>query len=196
MDPKAALNYAVTHAQQSSFSPAIATLGSKLFESSPEQARSMILDLPAAQATTAVSRIVTDALGMGEGTSETISPDVLGKWMLTLPPELWMTDMGYVVAAWDDKNRAGLLAWIDNQDSPATRDELTADYCLYARTNELGSVARMGFSIKDAKLRARTFSTWAEGLANTRDEKIRLIRGLGLTRSKTDYLVGLVPADQ
>jgi hypothetical protein len=199
-DPAAAMDYAVANAVRENFALGINELAYSLLREAPDDARSLILRLPPDAAKMAMTKITrtTTAILIHAPEDYQRPPDVVARWMATLPLELWKDEIGGVVGSWmwDDADAA--TDWL-RQLQPDVRDAALADYCREGaqasddpRRFEEKAIA-LGLTITDRKLRDEALGEFARRLGTTRDEAMKAIDQLSISDEQKAYLRKIMP---
>lgn len=200
-DRAGAISYAIANANRPNFQEGIKSLGYTLLREAPDEARSMILRLPPESAQSTVDKIARTTTSIFLHVSEDYQkpPDVVARWMVTLPPDLWKEQIGAIVSDWDSNDADGLVEWLSNLGT-STRDFATADFCRNAApTNDwqdddrnrrrVKDVLTLSLTIQNGTLRESSLRQFAQGLEeDDRKKVLGLIDELPLKLEDKRYL--------
>lgn len=193
-DRASAIEYAVAHAADDNFDKGVRELAYTVLREWPDEARGMILRLPAERAKAAMGEIRRMTTGIILGLPENYQrpPEVIAPWMMTLPRDLWNDKIGGVVAKWiqDDGHRA--TAWLNGLPTD-DRDAAITDLCAELRDRDSPEeIVSLGLTISDPKKRDEALGRFARGLRESRADAMKALNNLALTNEKKAYLRALI----
>jgi hypothetical protein len=193
-DRAAAIDYAVLNAGHENFSDGINELAYSLLREAPDDARSLILRLPPDAAKMAMTKIAstTTAILIHPPEDYQRPPDVVARWMATLPLELWKDEIGDVVGSWMWHNADAATGWL-RQLQPNVRDAALADYCRVGDSESTEKRFALGLTISDQKLRDEALGELARRLGTTRAEAIEAVDQLPVSNEQKTYLRKIMP---
>ena len=193
-DRAAAIDYALANAGRENFAPGINELAYSLLREAPDDARSLILRLPPDAAKMAMTKIADTTTGILLHAPEGYQrpPDVVARWMATLPVGLWKDDIGGVIGSWMRDDAGGATGWLD-QLQPNLRDVALADYCRGGDSESPEKAIALGLTIGDRKLRDDALGQFARRLGTTRDEAIEAVDQLPIPDEQKTYLRKIMP---
>jgi hypothetical protein len=194
VDRGAAINYAVANANKPDFEPALKDLAYYLFRLFPDDARTFVLLLPPQQANAAMQKIADTSTGVILHAPEDYQrpPDVVTRWMISLPVDLWRGKIGDVFGSWIAADSAAATTWL-NQLAPEIQDAAVADYCHSASTETAEQTILLGLTIHDQKLRDTVLGEFARSLGETREDAIAAVDQLPISREQKAYLRRIMP---
>jgi len=193
-DRAAAIDYALANAGRKNFASGINELAYSLLREAPDDARSLILRLPPDAAKIAMTKIADTTTGILLHAPEGYQrpPDVVARWMATLPVGLWKDDIGGVIGRWMRYDAGGATGWLD-QLQPNLRDVALADYCRGGDSESPEKAIALGLTIGDRKLRDDALGQFARRLGTTRDEAIEAVDQLPIPDEQKTYLRKIMP---
>jgi hypothetical protein len=194
VDRGAAINYAVANANKPDFQPALKDLSYYLFRLFPDDARTFVLLLPPQQANAAMQKIADTSTGVILHAPEDYQrpPDVVTRWMVSLPIDLWRGKIGDVFGNWIGADSAAATTWL-NQLAPEIQDVAVADYCHSASTETAEQTILLGLTIHDQKLRDAVLGEFARRLGETRESAIAAVDQVPISREQKAYLHRVMP---
>ena len=194
VDRAAAINYTVANASRPEFEPAVKDLAYYLLRLFPDDARTFILALPREGAIAVVSLISERTTGVILHAPEGYQrpPDVVARWMASLPVELWHDQIGSLILSWVRDDADGAAAWL-NQMPSHERDAAVADMCRSSWTDNAAQTLSFGFTIGDQKLREQVLGDFARKFGETRDEAVAAINELNIPPAQKKYLIQVMP---
>lgn len=197
-DTTGALNYAVAHADEERFGKAIQNLASSLFLDSPEQARTFIERLPNDQLKkAAVGEITTITTGviLGGSPDWPRPADVVAKWLVALPKEVWLEQIGSVTSQWANEDELGFRSWL-NQLPNESRDQVIANYCESADTREPERAITIAMNISDEVLREKSLRELLKAFGSTKEQAIERLQTFNLQPATKRHLRQLLESDR
>jgi hypothetical protein len=157
-DHSIAVDYALAHAGDEKFDPAIQDLARALFLKSPNEAHGFVEKLPTANLKRIAIGQIT-AIGNGGkllGLNDwKRPPGVVANWMVMFPHEVWGGLIGPVVDVWEKQDAEGFSTWI-NQLPTETYDQVVTEYCLSPGAPTPERLLPLALNISDPALRADT----------------------------------------
>jgi hypothetical protein len=194
VDPAAAINYAVANAERPDFDEAIKELSYQFVRLTPDDARKLILLLPPEKAKMAMENIARTTTGIILHVPEDYQrpPDVIARWMVSFPSELWKDNIGGVVAGWIKSDASAATSWLD-QLQPSLRDATIVSFCHAAESESAPAAITLGLTITDPNARADALGRLARALAETRDEAIKAVNELPISPQQKSYLLKVMP---
>lgn len=193
-DHAAAIDYAVANASRPNMDQAINELAYKFLRESPNDAKTLILLLPADQAKAAMKAVSYETTSLILGVSEDYQrpPGVVARWMVNLPLELWKENIGRVVEEWLKRDADAAKVWLA-QMRPEMRDAAIANLCRAASSESTERAIALGFTISDLNLRAKAMGDLARGLRETRAGAIAAVNQLPISPEHKSYLLKVMP---
>jgi hypothetical protein len=193
-DRPAAIQYVLANASRPEFQDAINDLAYDLVRRAKDQATSLVLLLPPEQAKAALQYAADQTTHVILGASEDYQrpPDEVARWMITLPPELWIDAIGSVAGDWFRRDPGGATSWLD-QLQPRWRDATIASFCRTGNTDSAEQVITLGQLITDHKLRDSTLGHFVRHLRDTREESIKAVNDLPISDEQKAYLLEVMP---
>jgi hypothetical protein len=195
-DRSGAINYAVNNAANPVFESGRNELAYTLLRKAPDDARAMILRLPVAQAAETVQWIAeqTTAIILDAPEDYQQPPEVVAKWMITLPPSVWKKNIGAVIDYWVRTDPASATAWL-NQLPSSSRDFAVAAFCRSTGGEKASpeSIIRIGMTVTDPKLRDEALGEFVRGLGETREDALQKLKTLPLSPREKAYLQRVMP---
>jgi hypothetical protein len=194
VDRAAATDYAVANAYRTNFAEALNDLAYYFIRKFPEDATTLILRLPKAQAQEAMKAIShnTTVVMLHVSPDYQKPPALVAPWMVSMPLELWNGSIGNVVGAWMDENAEAATVWV-NQLRAEKRDAVIADLCRTSSTESVERTITLGLTINDPKLRDEALGDFARGLGQTLAEAIEAVNELPITEEQKSYLRKVMP---
>jgi hypothetical protein len=188
-DRAAVIDYAVANAAREDFAPGINELAYSLLREAPDDARSLILRLPPDAAKMAMTKIADTTTGSFLHAPEDYQrpPDVVARWMATLPVEMWKDDIGGVIWGWMRDDAGAATSWL-GQLQPNVRDTVLVDYCRRGDSDSAEKAIALGLTIGDRKLRDEALGQFARRLGTTRDEASEAVDQLPISNEQKAYL--------
>ncbi len=193
-DRAAAIDYAVANAGRETFTAGINELAHSLLRDAPDDACSLILRLSPDSAKMAVTTIAetTTAIILHAPEDYQRPPDVVARWMATLPLELWKDNIGEILGSWMRDDADSATGWL-RQLQPNVRDATLADYCWRGDSESAEKRFALGLTISDRKLRDEALGEFARRLGTTREEALEAVAQLPIANEQKVYLRKIMP---
>jgi hypothetical protein len=198
IDRAGALGYAAAHGTEKEFQLAIKNLASTVFLDSPEQARAFVNNLPSDESKRiAIGEIksITTGVILGGSPDWPRPPELVAKWMVAFPKEIWRDEIGSVIEMWANENADGLVAWM-NQLPEDRRNLIEADYCMSVDKREPERAIAVGMRITDKELREQTLGRYLGSFGRTREEAVECLARFKLSSKEKAYLAKLIPDEE
>lgn len=195
-DRGAAITYTVANAHRPAFEPAVKELAYYLLRIFPDDARTFLQLLPPAQAKAAMQKIGETTTGVILHAPEDYQrpPDVVARWMVSLPVDLWQESVGPVLDMWMRLEASAATIWL-NQLGPDNRDAAIVDLCRSSSADLAEHTIPLGFTIRDRNLRNQVVGQFARRLGETREEAIAAVNKLQIDVEQKAYLRTIIPEE-
>jgi hypothetical protein len=193
-DRPAAIGYALANALRPEFEDAIKDLASGFLREEQSEATRLMLLLPPESAKAALKQVARDTASGNFHLSDNDerSSDLVLRWMLTLPIELWKDAAGGLVDDWLTRDPGAATNWLD-QLRPDLRDAAIASFCRGANSGSVEQVLALSQTITDRQLRDRSLREFARTLRWPPYGSIDAVDQLPISEKQKAYLRTLMP---
>lgn len=183
-DPTAAQNYVLGHRDDEGIDPAVNSVVSHLFSTSPEQTREFIRGFDDRHASQLLLSLVSS-----------VDDDQIANWATwasTFPSSVAEDGLGFALARWSYLDPKQALDWL--RAKPATeRESLVVGMIRSQMAPATPEIVALAYKIRDAQKREETLSILVRSLTRETGDATEQIRALGLSLSQTNHLLELRP---
>lgn len=184
-DPAAAQAYVVLHQNNNGIWDAANSVASRLFSTSPEQAREFIRRFDDQRASSILLSLVPSV------NDDQVSN--VARWASTLPSSVAEGGLGYALARWSSFEPRQVLAWLEAKPADE-RESLVVQMISSELAPAVPEIVSLAYTIRDAQKRNEALSILVRTLTEEFGDATERIRALGLSASQTNHLLELRPA--
>jgi hypothetical protein len=205
-DAQGATAFAIAHADDPDFKPALGALTRRLWVRSPDQARTFVEALPGKDAQrAALEEIIRDSdfysrrfddeeSDREEPKEPEIVQDSVAPWVTRFPAELWQEHLDVLLKSWDQGDRSKSEAWLRGL-SPALKSKAITDFCASAGLSETPRVFEL-LNLVDASIRDVALQKLTEKWRNLDGEFRKQIEEASLTSQQKQILLQHLDTEQ
>jgi hypothetical protein len=183
-DPAAAVEYAAAHADSKEFRDVMGEIANGVIRDTPDEPADFIKEMPDGYARDALIKAVVEST---KGRQPVNSADDVVKWLVALPNSIWTGHVDDLLAAWEGKDGAAVLYWIEEL-PVETRAQLLAEHSPHGDGIPSARAFALALNISDRKLRDAALQKFAESLGTTREEALHSLQDLSVSAAQKRYL--------
>jgi hypothetical protein len=198
--------FAATHATDPDIKSALGEFAGALFTKSHDQAATFIASLPNEDTQRAALDEISKYIGgellvMREGgdDEEPEEPDIPAKdvprWLVTLPENLWVDNVGEIFEGWERTDSSKAETWLRSLPSDL-KSKAIRDYCGGASAEQASRVFDLSKLIDGGSARAGALQKFIDNLSDDPSEAREKIASLSITNQQKQELLHLVRKKQ
>lgn len=206
-DSRGAAAFVATHADEPEIKQTLAEFGLALCTKSRDEATAFILSLPTEEAQRAalgelLTRVGRDrAITIREGGDEEepeepeIGSEQIRPWLIHLPSNLWIDQVGEIFQSWDETDSASAEAWLRTLSANA-KSKAILYFCNAASVQQAPRVFEIATLIDNPTARSDALQKFVANLSDDPTEARAKIVGLQLTTQQKQMLLRFVSQSQ
>lgn len=196
-DREAALNYILTH-DDDQMARALPSAVGNLFLESPEEARALVLRLPAKRQVEALSGVTDKAdRSVHEDEEGRIrSPEFVANWLMQFPSEVWSKSISAALVDWKFKDASGLYSWMDQLPAETQRIVLANYDCSLLTADSVEQDFNRVMDVPNPVLRNQLLERLMQQAGYTRAAVLASLESTQLPEAEKARLAGLIPPDE